>query len=415
MKRKTVLSMAWENMKQRKLRTTLTTLGVLIGITAILAVTSLGEGFRTMVTEQIEYFELDVVMVMPSMLDPQAKPYLTHEDAQNISQIDKVTVATPVMQTMTVLYNEGKNVTTFLLAVNFTEFGMIYPERLDLEEGRLPQPNENDTIVLGYGAAHRRSDETFAKAGDNVTMMVKGLLGWEPYNVTIAGVLKESGEGMLISLDDAVFMPLNVAETMLKIDHIAPINMIFVKVADSDYSEDVAEEIEDMFEDKVMTFVPGVMVQRAGNILDMVELFLAGIAGIALLVAGVGIMNIMTVSVMERTREIGILKAIGAKNRNILSMFLAEAALIGLTGGLLGIPAGYGLAHFLSYALSTIRPQSSNGLFQGGGMALNITPVLSLSWVVGALVFGIVVSLLFALYPARKAAKLDPVEALRYE
>jgi len=126
-------------------------------------------------------------------------------------------------------------------------------------------------------------------------------------------------------------------------------------------------------------------------------------------------MNIMTVSVMERTREIGILKAIGAKNRNILSMFLAEAGLIGLTGGLLGIPTGYGLAHFLSYALSIMRPQSSNGIIQGSEMALNIVPILSLSWVVGALVFGIVVSLLFALYPARKAAKLNPVEALRYE
>ncbi len=208
-----------------------------------------------------------------------------------------------------------------------------------------------------------------------------------------------------------VLIPLNTAKEIYKTDY----DMMFVKLVNQEYSERVANEIKDLLQKPVTALAPSVMLQRAGNILDMVELFLVGIAGIALLVAGVGIMNIMTVSVMERTREIGILKAIGAKNRNILSMFMAEAALIGLTGGLLGIPTGYGLAHFLSYALSTFRPQSSNGLFQGGGMSLNITPVLSLSWVVGALVFGLVVSLLFALYPARKAAKLDPVEALRYE
>jgi len=412
MKRKTVLSMAWENMKQRKLRTTLTTLGVIIGITAILAVTSLGEGFRTMVTEQIEYFELNVVMVMPI----GRETYLTSEDAENISQmINEVVIATPVMQKMmpTGLYSGEKNATALLLGVNFTEFEIVYPERLVFDEGGLPQPIENGTIVLGYSVAHPKNGEVFARVGDEVRVeiYVGGLPPIRNYNFTVAGTLKESGAGTLISIDNMVLIPLNTAKEIYKTDY----DMMFVKLVDQEYSERVAEEIKDMLQKPVTALAPSVMVQRAGNILDMVEIFLVGIAGIALLVAGVGIMNIMTVSVMERTREIGILKAIGAKNRNILSMFLAEAALIGLTGGLLGIPTGYGLAHFLSYALSTIRPQSSNGLIQGGGMSLTITPVLSLPWVVGALVFGIVVSLLFALYPARKAAKLDPVEALRYE
>lgn len=402
--------MAWENMKQRKLRTTLTTLGVIIGITAILAVTSLGEGFRVMVTEQIEYFELDVVMVMPI----GRETYLTSEDAENISQvIDEVVIATPVMQKMmpTKLYSGEKNATALLLGVNFTEFEIVYPERLVFDEGSLPQPIENDTVVLGYSVAHPETGETFAEVDGEVTVeiYVGGLL--RNYSFTVAGTLKESGAGTLISIDNMVLIPLNTAKEIYKTEY----DMMFVKLVDQVYSERVAEEIKDMLQKPVTALAPSVMVQRTGNILDMVELFLVGIAGIALLVAGIGIMNIMTVSVMERTREIGILKAIGAKNRNILSMFLAEAGLIGLTGGLLGIPTGYGLAHFLSFALSTMRPQSSNGIMQGSEMSLTITPVLSLSWVVGALVFGIVVSLLFALYPARKAAKLNPVEALRYE
>jgi len=412
MKRKTVFSMAWANLKQRRLRTTLTTLGVIIGITAILAVTSLGEGFRAMVTEQIEYFELDVVMVMPV----GRETYFTREDAGNISQtINEVVTATPVMQKMmpTGLYRGEKNATTFLLGVNFTEFKMVYPERLVFDEGNLPQPIENNTIVLGYSVAHTETGEVFAEVGDEVTvaMYVGGLPPIRNYNFTVAGILKEGGAGTLISIDNMVLIPLNTAEEIYQTDY----DLMLVKLVDQKYSERVADEIKDLLQKPLTALAPSVMLQRTGNILDMVELFLVGIAGIALLVAGVGIMNIMTVSVMERTREIGILKAIGAKNRNILSMFLAEAALIGLTGGLLGIPAGYGLAHFLSYALSTFRPQSSNGFMQGGDMALNITPILSPSWVAGAFVFGLVVSLLFALYPARKAAKLNPVEALRYE
>lgn len=152
-------------------------------------------------------------------------------------------------------------------------------------------------------------------------------------------------------------------------------NMIFVKVTDQSYAEAAADEIKALFENQVTTLVPSIMLQRVGNVLDVADIFLTGIGSIALLAAGVGIMNIMTVSVMERTREIGILKAIGAKNRNILTMFLAEAALIGLVGGLLGVPTGYGLAHVLSYALSAFRPQAQSGssppLGQGVGNVFN--------------------------------------------
>ncbi len=429
MKRKTMLSMAWENMKQRKLRTSLTTLSVVIGIMAIIGLTSLGEGFRSMMTTQLEYFELDVVMVMPKgMLTGSGLSYLTKENVTNIRQIENVTIATPIMQKLFVrVYYEDKNATTFFLAVNFTEFQQIYPKRLTFDEGNLPQPNENDTIVLGYRVAHPRSGQDFAGVGDNITVSmnlpvpitVPPYYELRPFNYTftVAGVLEQSGgASMLVSFDDAVFMPLHAAETMLNTTHV---DMIFVKATDPDYSESVAEEIEEMFQDKVMTLAPSTMIQRAGNIVDTAEIFLAAIGSIALLVAGVGIMNIMTVSVMERTREIGILKAVGARNRTILTMFLAETALIGLVGALLGVPTGYGLAHVFSYALSAFRPQAQSGINplpgQNGMTSLTITPVLSPLWVVGAVVFGITVSILFGWYAARKAAKLDPVQALRHE
>ena len=127
-------------------------------------------------------------------------------------------------------------------------------------------------------------------------------------------------------------------------------------------------------------------------------------------------MNIMTVSVIERTREIGIMKAIGARSRTVLSMFLTETMLIGVIGGLIGILLGYGLSYALAFGLSgVVQSSQQSGLQTPGSQKLSITPVFSPEWTVIAVVFSVGVCLVFGMYPARKAAKLDPVQALRYE
>jgi putative ABC transport system permease protein len=195
-------------------------------------------------------------------------------------------------------------------------------------------------------------------------------------------------------------------------------DLIFVKVYNSEDSETVAKQVEALFPPyKVTILVPLTFIKQVDSILGTVQIFLMAIASISLLVAGVGIMNIMTVSVMERTREIGILKAIGAKSRTVLSMFLAEAALIGIIGGLIGIFAGYGLSYALAYALTGfVQPQNQNTVFQTPEtQPISIDPVFSPAWTVIAFVFAVVVCIIFGLYPARKAAKLDPVKALHYE
>jgi putative ABC transport system permease protein len=155
------------------------------------------------------------------------------------------------------------------------------------------------------------------------------------------------------------------------------------------------------------------------SVFSVIELFLAGIAAISLLVAGIGIMNIMIVSLIERTREIGILKALGMKSRTVLLIFLGESVIIGLIGAVVGIALGWGLANVVAIIFSGGGPfqgiggnQAATGI-GGGGMA--ITPVLNPTVIIGALIFGIGVSVIFALYPAWRASKLKPVEALRYE
>ena len=142
------------------------------------------------------------------------------------------------------------------------------------------------------------------------------------------------------------------------------------------------------------------------TVFSTIQLFLGGIAAISLLVAGIGIMNIMIVSLIERTREIGILKALGMKSRTVLTIFLGESVIIGLIGAVVGIVLGWILASVTARVLAS-------GAFGGGGF--RITPLLTPEVVLGALAFGVGVSVIFALYPAWRASKLKPVEALRYE
>jgi len=425
MRWKRFFSTASENMKQRRLRTSLTTLGVIIGISAIIALASLGEGFRTTVKARMEQgFELDVLTVIPGTLFAGMRPQrFTEIEVKNVSQVANVSIATSVMQIGNVtLYKGDKEVSVFVAAaVNFTEFQEVFPDRFRFEEGGVPEHVENDTLILGHKVNYpNEAEPAFAHVNDNVTVTVKipttqyPYVKLENYNFTVAGILQKTGTPGLTNFDYWAFIPLDTAR---KIYETNSSDLIFVRVPNPELSESVAEDIEDLFPPyQITVLVPLSFIQQVDSILNMVEIFLTSIASIALLVAGIGIMNIMTVSVMERTREIGILKAIGAKNRTILTMFLAETILIGLAGSLIGVLTGYGLAHAMSYVLSGFfKPRQDSAFHTPETPGMSITPVFSLPWAAGAVIFGTVVCILFGLYPARKAAKLDPVEALRYE
>ena len=426
MRLKRISSMAWDGMKQRRLRTFLTTLGVVIGITAIIGLASLGEGFRVSITEEMEQgFELDVLTVIPGSLFAGMRPQrFTDIEVQDVERIANVSVVTAIMQIgNATLYNEDKKVSVFVAtASNFREFVKVFPDRFIFEEGEIPEKTGNDTLIIGYKINHaNETTATFVHSNDKVNMTVTiptdhyPFVKLENYSFTIAGTLRRTGTSGLTNFDYWAFMPL---ETARKIYDTNSSDVIFVKVSEPSYSEAVAEEIEALFPPyQISVLVPLSFIQQVDTILNMVELFLTSIASIALLVAGIGIMNIMTVSVMERTREIGILKAVGAKNRTILTIFLTEAALIGLIGSLVGVPTGYGIAHVLSYVLSNFISPGGNRVFQTPGTAASsaVSPVFSWEWAIVAVFFGIIICILFGLYPARKAAKLDPVDALRYE
>ncbi|MBS7632093.1 ABC transporter permease [Candidatus Bathyarchaeota archaeon] len=415
-----IISIAWGNMKQRRLRTSLTTLGVVIGITAIIGLASLGEGFRLEIRNRMQQgFELDILIVIPGSFTTGLGEF----EPQEVSRVRNVSGAASVAPLMTLprtrlLNEEGEPLNALTVAgVNFQELAQMLPERLAPLEGSIPSAGENNTIVLGYKACFLNESTRLVNVGDNVTVQ----FGAAPYNVTkelkVAAILEKSGTSGITNFDYWAFIPANTTFSLMKRE---VYNIILVKVSDVEESEEVGRNVEAVFDNpySVSVLVPLAFMRQVDRILNIVQIFLMSIASISLLVAGIGIMNIMTVSVMERTREIGILKAIGAKSRTVLTMFLAEAMLIGLIGGLIGMLTGYGISYGFAYGLSNLiqSQQSSEVAYRTQNPErLSINPVFSPEWTVIAFVFAIVVCVVFGLYPARKAAKLDPVNALRYE
>jgi putative ABC transport system permease protein len=217
---------------------------------------------------------------------------------------------------------------------------------------------------------------------------------------------KIGGFGIGGPSDTGVYIPLDKAESFFGTQQC---DMIIVQLKSSDNTTvtNVSKAITDHFSNQVSVVSATAVLSLLTNIFSILQLFLGGIAAISLLVAGIGIMNIMIVSLIERTREIGILKALGMKSRTVLTIFLGESIIIGLMGAIIGIISGWILANITATILGS-------GVFGGGG-GFRITPLLTPEVLVGALAFGVGVSVIFALYPAWRASKLKPVEALRYE
>ncbi|NWG11281.1 ABC transporter permease [Candidatus Bathyarchaeota archaeon] len=419
MKAGRILATAWENLTQRKLRASLTTLGVVIGITAIIGLASLGEGFRLEIRERMQQgFELDILIVIPGSFTTGLGEFTPDE----ISRVRSVAGAAFTTALMTLpkarLSNEDSEPVNALTVagVNISELAQMLPERLTPIEGVMPSPEENDTVVLGYKACFLNGTTRLVNVGENVTMQI----GTPPLSINrtrrVAAILGKSGTSGITNFDYWAFIPTNMTIDVMQGEE--AYNIILVKVSDVEQSEQVAQNIEAVFENPyfISILVPLAFMRQVDRILNIVQIFLMAVASISLLVAGIGIMNIMSVSVMERTREIGILKAIGAKSRMVLAMFLSEAVLIGILGGLIGTLTGYGLSFALSYVLSNfIQPQQSVTFGTSDTERMSIDPVFSFEWTIIAFIFSIIVCIIFGLYPARKASKLNPVDALRYE
>jgi putative ABC transport system permease protein len=430
-----VFSYSFSAIKLRKLRAALTTLGVIIGIAAIVALLSITQGLQTTITSQLERgLAADTLIVVPGSSalggaagggggfgggggigggsSSSAPLYVNYTDQINALSPDIVTSLAVIQKSGYIQNGSGviRQVTT-IVGVNFSQYASAYSTTFVAASGSVSvNPSDNEIAVGARVSDPRLNGTMFVHANDNVSII------WtnntivpfvnETYTAHVSAVLDRiGGFGLGGPSDTGVYVPLSQAEKFFGSDQADEI-IVKLKSSDAAVVNSTSKAITDYFGNQVSVISATAVQGLLSTIFSTISLFLGGIAAISLLVAGIGIMNIMIVSLIERTREIGILKALGMKSRTVLYIFLTESVIIGLIGAVIGIVSGWVLANVVSLFLG-----------RGGiiGSALTITPILTPEVLLGALAFGVGISVIFALYPAWRASKLKPVEALRYE
>ncbi|KKM11113.1 ABC transporter permease [Clostridiales bacterium PH28_bin88] len=372
-----------------KLRSFLTMLGVIIGVFAVVALVSIGQGATSQVTERIQGMGSNLITLNIRGRGPLSS--LTYDEAMDLAGRTGVRAVAPVVNGQVTVKYGTQSASTSLEGTT-----PDYPSvrAYTMGQGRFLAPvdiqNRQKVAVLGADVV----ENLFAG-----TNPVGREIRIDGTAFTVVGVLEKKGTSMGGSNDDKVIIPITTAQRLLRD---AGIRTVYIQAESPDEVNQVVAGLEAVMqrrfrdEDAYRVFNQAEVLDTVSQVTGTMTLMLGGIAGISLLVGGIGIMNIMLVSVTERTREIGITKALGAKKRDILSQFLVESAVISSLGGLVGLLLGYGLVRTLSK-------------FTG------LTAVFSPQVVAVALVFSLFVGVFFGIYPANKAANLNPIEALRAE
>jgi putative ABC transport system permease protein len=402
-----------QSLYANKLRSALTILGVVIGVAAVIAMLSIGQGAQASITSQIESIGTNLVYVTPGAVRQAGVAgaggtagNLTQADATAIAGLSNVVTVVPQVEGRAQVVYMGNNANVRLLGVTPDYQTM---SNLTLADGAfISQENvvaHSAVVVLGSGVATTLFGDTVGFVGQNI--MIRNA----PYKVI--GVLNSKGGTGFLNQDQQIIVPLTTAQTRLvgggsfrganvistiNVQADSPNNVTTVEAAITSLLEE-RHHVEPGADDFTVTSQQDTL-SAITTVTNTLSIFLGGIAGISLLVGGIGIMNIMLTTVTERTHEIGLRKALGARRNDILAQFLVEAMTLSLLGGIIGVSLGWGIAQAI-------------GKVSLGGSA--ITPVVSLDSVLLATLFSLVVGLFFGIYPAARAARLQPVDALRYE
>ena len=410
---------ALDSLLSNKLRAVLTMLGIIIGVAAVITMLGIGRGAQAQIQSQIQQNGTNLLFIRPGSTQQggvaQAQgsaQTLTTEDAKALADpgaAPAVASVAPEFDSFGQVIYQGNNTNTRIVGVT--------PEYLDvrnmsLASGEFINANQitgkSTVAVLGSSVA-----QTLFQGEDPVGQTIRVNSGGNnSTQFKIIGVLNSKGGTGFGSQDDQMFVPLTTAQTRLagggRFRGANIVSVINVQVVDAAENDAAIQQVSDILRQKHrVTYQDDFTVLSQQDILQTAEtatgvftIFLGSIAAISLLVGGIGIMNIMLVSVTERTKEIGLRKAVGARKHDILTQFLVEAIVLSVTGGLIGV----GIAYLLSRAIA--------GVSLG---TLSLTPSIGLDSVLLATVFSVGVGLFFGAYPANRAASLNPIEALRYE
>jgi putative ABC transport system permease protein len=397
--------LAFGNLKHRGLRSWLTILGVFIGIAAVVALITMGEGLRTAVTGQFSVLSADKLTIQNAGtgMGPPGSTVVTklnNHDVELIKGVNGVEdVISRLIRVVKVQFNKNVNYDYLAsLPSDEKQINLVYDSmNAKLDEGRLLKSSDEGKVVIG---ADIGKEEAFGKqivVGNKITIQGK--------NFEVIGILKMASS---FQVNQVIIMNEEEMKKLLNIED--EWDMILAQVGNSKEAGTVAERIkeelrqdrkEDVGEEDFSVQTSVEAISSVNTILDIINLIVAGIAAISLFVGGIGIANTMYTSVLERTKEIGTMKAVGAKNKEILWIFVIESGMLGLIGGIIGAVIGIGLA----FGISGIANAAIGGTF--------LSVQLSFPLIFGAIAFAFVIGLFSGLAPAMQASKLKPVEAFR--
>ena len=408
-------SSGYKGLLTNKTRAFLTMLGIVIGVAAVIGMLGVGEGAKSQITSQIEKLGSNVLTVSPRRAESKDEALewrgrsrgLTVGDADAIKvKISAVNEVAPQVRTQERVRYLDEHWDTQVVGTT-PSYQTI--RNLEVAQGRFLRPEDLDSWAKVCVIGKTVKDELF---GDASPIARELKVGSERF--TVIGILREKGRVGWEDFDDQIFIPLTTAQKRFTGDDL--VQTIFVQAKTSELAGVAAGEMEALLtrrHNRVVDF----RVRSQEEFRETIEgtastfkLMLAGIAAISLVVGGIGIMNIMLVSVTERTREIGLRKAIGAKRKDVLVQFLIESVVLAFAGGVIGIILGMTFANTLGNLMIGAGTFGPRRFFGGEGGS-----VVTLSSVLLAFCFAVGVGVFFGMYPANKASRLDPVEALRYE
>ena len=399
---------ALESVSANKLRAALTILGIVIGVAAVIAMLAVGAGAQDTILGSISGIGTNLLFVFQGNMqqDVRNEQPITMADITAMRdefQAPHIQEVAPIIRGIVNVSFSGESTSPELFGVT-PEFELVRNYEL-IEGSFITDDNVNglaSVALLGPEVADKLFGRRDLITGE--TIRIEG----QPFRVI--GILAPKGGGSFGSQDNVILVPLTTARVRLLDRERDHVDVAYVQAINAESVPIVTEEISQILrtrhrtklgEDDFTVYTQEDILSVAGTITNVLTIFLGGIAAISLLVGGIGIMNIMLVSVTERTKEIGLRKAVGATKKDILIQFLTESSLLSLIGGIIGIIFGW----LISFAVGRIAAASGTPF----------TPNVSLDAILLATIFSTAVGLFFGIYPANRAANLQPVEALRYE
>jgi putative ABC transport system permease protein len=383
-----ILKVSIKNINGNKLRTILTMLGLIIGIASVIILVGIGSGTSNQVTSQVQSLGADVLTLNITSSDTS----LEYDNIDELKNIQDITAAAPYKTVSgTVTHGENSSGRANIIATT-NEYMEVM--NLTISSGRLLSTidldNNSKVCLLGSDIAETLF-ENDTVAGNSIKI--------DGDNYTVIGVITATGSSMGNDIDSMVIIPFTTAKYL---DSDTTINNVYIKVEDENKIENVSSRVESyiistlgLTTDDFSVSSQDSMLSTMDEVNNSLSIMLGGIASISLIVAGIGVMNVMLVSVTERTKEIGIRKALGAKRSDILIQFLIEALLLCIVGGIIGIGLGVGIGMLLNQ------------------MGYNFVPEI---WIILIAFFSsVMIGLLFGIFPAYKASKLNPIDALHTE